>query len=350
MDNKTDDTEKKFQNNLDSLTQSISNLQRIETEKYDKLITLASSANSVDSQAQITQQLQEIDEINKLKNSLFVNSTSSYDLNQSQLDATRGVAVDSMAALQIIEEDLKNKRKLLDEMLTLRNNSERMVGVNNYYARRYEAHSSVMKYIVFFCGIIILSIFLMKIGIFSDSVSSVVIIIAISIGAIIIGRKVWDISKRSNIDFDKYTFPFNPNDPSNIPKQTRNHIDKTIQRAPGQMLISNICSDLTKTAATVEDSVQKMGSYAGSNTGNGDGSGNGNVSTVPVPSSQLTTSDPSNGNMLSSGLSVGVGTGSAASTETFIMRNMRNRYHKYDDGYPLPATDTYYNSNQIYTL
>jgi hypothetical protein len=116
------------------------------------------------------------------------------------------------------------------------------------------------------------------------------------------------------------------------------------------MLISNICSDLTKTAATVEDSVQKMGSYAGSNTGNGDGSGNGNVSTVPVPSSQLTTSDPSNGNMLSSGLSVGVGTGSAASTETFVMRNMRNRYHKYDDGCPLPATDTYYNSNQIYTL
>jgi hypothetical protein len=54
--------------------------------------------------------------------------------------------------------------------------------------------------------------------------------------------------------------------------------------------------------------------------------------------------------MLSSGLSVSVGTGSAASTETFVMRNMRNRYHKYDDGCPLPATDTYYNSNQIYTL
>jgi len=223
--------------------------------------------------------------------------------------------------------------------LTLRNNSERMVGVNNYYAQRYEAHSSVMKYIVFFCGIIILSIFLMKIGIFSDSVSSVVIIIALSVAVIMIGSKVMDLSKRSNIDFDKYAFPFDPNDPSNIPKQTHNHMDKTIHESPGQIMISNICSDLTKTASTVEDSVQKMGSYDGSDDGS-----------VPAPSSQLTTSDPSKGNMLSLGLNGGMGTGSAGSTETFVMRNMRNRYHKYDDGCPVPATDTYYNSNQIYTL
>lgn len=343
-DNTIDNTEQKFQNNLDSLTQSISNLQNIEREKYDNLISLAKTPNSEVSQVEIDRQLQEIDNINKLKTSLFINSTTAYDVTQSQLDSSRGLAVDSMAALQIIEEDLKNKRKILDEMLTLRNNSERMVGVNNYYARRYEAHSSVMKYIVFFCGIIILSIFLMKIGIFSDSVSSVVIIIALAVGFIIIGKKVLDISKRSNIDFDKYTFPFNPNDPSNIPKQTHNHIDQTIKRAPGQMLISNICSDLTKTAASVEDSIQKMGSYVDPNSTNKNGS------SVPAPSSQLTISDPSNGNMLSSGLSPGVGTGSGASTETFIMRNMRNRYHKYDDGCPLPATDTYYNSNQIYTL
>jgi hypothetical protein len=340
MDNKMDDTEIKFQNNLGSLTQSISDLQRIEAEKYNNLISLAKTPNSEVSQVEIDRQLREIDEINKLKNSLFVNSTSSYDLNQTQLDTTRGVAVDSMAALQIIEEDLKNKRKLLDEMLTLRNNSERMVGVNNYYALRYEAHSSVMKYIVFFCGIIILSIFLMKIGIFSDSVSSVVIIIALSVGAITIGSKVWDLSKRSNIDFDKYAFPFDPNDPSNIPKQTPYHMDKTIHESPGQIMISNICSDLTKTAASVEDSVQKMGSYDGSDNGG-----------VPAPSSQLTTSDSSsNGSILSSGMNVGMGTGSAASTETFIMRNMRNRYHKYDDGCPLPATDTYYSNNHIYTL
>jgi len=339
IDNSMDDTETNFQNNLGSLTQSISELQRIEEQKYNNLITLAGSVNSADTQQEINKQLQEIDEINKLKNSLFVNTTASYSLNQSQLDATRGVAVDSMAALQIIEEDLKNKRKLLDEMLTLRNNSERMVGVNNYYAQRYEAHSSVMKYIVFFCGIIILSIFLMKIGIFSDSVSSVVIIIALSVAVIMIGSKVMDLSKRSNIDFDKYAFPFDPNDPSNIPKQTHNHMDKTIHESPGQIMISNICSDLTKTASTVEDSVQKMGSYDGSDDGS-----------VPAPSSQLTTSDPSKGNMLRLGLNGGMGTGSAGSTETFVMRNMRNRYHKYDDGCPVPATDTYYNSNQIYTL
>jgi hypothetical protein len=346
MDNKMDDTETKFQNNLGSLTQSISELQRIEQQKYDKLITLAGSVNSADTQKEINQQIQEVDEINKLKNNLFVNSTSSYDLNQSQLDTSRGVAVDSMAALQIIEEDLKNKRKLLDEMLTLRNNSERMVGVNNYYANRYEAHSSVMKYIVFFCGIIILSIFLMKIGIFSDSVSSVVIIIALSIGAIIVGSKVWDLSKRSNIDFDKYSFPFDPN---NVPKQTQYHMDKTTHESPGQIMISNICSDITKTAASVEDSVKKMGSDAGSGVGNG--TTKGSVPAVPAPLSQLTTtSSSSNGSMLSPGLNVGMGSGSAASTETFVMRNMRNRYHKYDDGCPLPATDTYYNSNQIYTL
>jgi hypothetical protein len=175
-----------------------------------------------------------------------------------------------------------------------------MIGVNNYYARRYEAHSSVMKKIVLFCGIIILIIFLMKIGIINDGISSVLIIATLAIGLVIVGKEVWDISRRSNIDFDKYNYPFNPD---NVPARTTNVIDKKTDETYGRQWVNNICSDITKTAASVENSVAADVGYLPPDAGSGAGSGstNTNVSSVPVPSGSVITSNDTSSSMPPSG-------------------------------------------------
>jgi hypothetical protein len=188
---------------------------------------------------------------------------------------------------------LNVKLEQLGEQIDLHNNSERMIGVNNYYARRYEAHSSVMKKIVLFCGIIILVIFLMKIGFINDSISSILIIATLAVGIVIVGKQVWDISRRSNIDFDKYNYPFND---KYLPSRTTNRMDKKTDETYGRQWVSNLCSDITKTASSVENSIAgDVGdNSAAADAGSGAGAGSTNTSgtTIPQPSSSVTTTSP----------------------------------------------------------
>jgi hypothetical protein len=100
-----------------------------------------------------------------------------------------------------------------------------------------------MKNIILYCGIIILVIFLMRMGIVTDEIASMVIAIALCFGIIIIGKKVYDLSRRNNIDYDKYNFPF---DRGNIPDNTRNTISRNTDRTFGQGVLLDVCKDIKK--------------------------------------------------------------------------------------------------------
>ena len=237
---------------------------------------------------------------------------TSFELNQTQLNASRFAYADSLTALQIIEENLSNKQKILNDALAIRDNSERMVGINTYYTRRYEEHSNVLKYVILFCGIIILAIFLMKIGIINNTISSIIIIASLAIGIIVIGRMVWDLSRRSSIDYDQYNFRFNPSD---APRNTSNTTNVKTDMTYGGNIFGNVCSSIARGAAGVEKDIK---SAAGDTSGN-DADANTTTSAV--------------------------GTGAAGSVETFILKNHKHRYNQsYNtDGCPLASNDTNYN-------
>ena len=291
-----------YENNSTSTLDSIQQLTIYQGEILENLtVAVGSDLNNQEIQKIVKQGLAELENIDKMKTSMYRTLTTSYQLTQQQIDAIRPVVASSNVANQLMAEALNVKLKQLGEQIELHNNSERMIGVNDYYARRYEAHSSVMKKIVLFCGIIILVIFLMKIGFISDSISSVLIIATLAVGLIVVGKEVWDISRRNNIDFDKYNYPFNPD---NIPaKATSNVIDKKTDETYGRQWVTNICSDITKTAASVENSIAGDVGYLPPDAGSGAGTGstNANVSSVPVPSSSVTTSMDTSSSMPPSG-------------------------------------------------
>ena len=212
--NDDNNVQKNFETNLQTQLNTIKKIQDQQTGLYSNLEVLGASNDISDEkiQREITDTFKQIETLNNIKNTIFESLLTSYQLNQSQLNASRYAYADSITALKIIEENLNNKQKILNEALAIRDNSERMVGVNTYYTRRFEEHSNVLKYVILFCGIIIIAIFLTKIGIINNTISSIIIIASLSVGAIIIGAKVWDLSRRSNIDYDRYRFKFNPND------------------------------------------------------------------------------------------------------------------------------------------
>ena len=282
-------------------------IQQQQSDLYSKLEVLGASKDisSEVVQTQISDIFKQIETLNKVKNSIFQSLLTSFQLNQSQLNASRYTYADSITALQIIEENLRNKQNILNDALAIRDSSERMVGVNTYYSRRYEEHSNILKYVILFCGIIILAIFLMKIGIVNNTISSIIIIASLAIGIIIIGGKMWDLSRRSNIDYDQYNFRF---DPSDAPRSSNNTTNVKTDMTYGKQIFGNVCDSISKGASDIKKSIQK--------------------STGDYESAAKTT-----------------GTGGAGKVETFILKNCKNKYNQGDNtiGSPLASNETSYN-------
>jgi hypothetical protein len=323
--------QEEFEENLKIQFESIKKIQDRQTELYSELEVLGASKKISDQgvQDQINGIFKQIETLNNVKNSIFQSLLTSFELNQSQLNASRFAYADSITALQIIEENLMNKQKILNDALAIRDNSERMVGINTYYTRRYEEHSNILKYVILFCGVIILAIFLMKIGIINNTISSIIIIASLAIGIIIIGAKVWDLSRRSNIDYDQYNFKFNPNQaPSNTSNTTNVKTDMTY----GSNIFGNICSSIAKGAASVEKDIKSaVGDTDGTDTSTSTGTTTTTTAQPPPPPPPTP--------------STAMGTGAAGSVESFVLKNPRNRYNQgyYTGGCPLASNDTSYN-------
>ena len=236
-----------FTTNLNEQFDNIANLQTIQKKLFADLEKLAGSPdlNSEPIQTQISDKFAQIDNLTKLRTNIFNTIKANYGITQSDYNIQRKSYAQQLVALQIIENDLTNTSRKLADSLLIRDNAERMVGVNNYYTRRYEAHADIMKNIVFYCGIIIFVIFLMKMGVIGDMISSLLIIAALCFGIIIVGKKVWDLSSRNNIDYDKYNFPFNPKDVK-LDDTTDNAMNKETNRTFGQSSLLDVCKNIQK--------------------------------------------------------------------------------------------------------
>jgi hypothetical protein len=234
-----------FTRNLDTQFTNIAELQDIQKNLFTDLEKLAGSPNIADEgiQQQINDKFAQIDNLTKLRTNIFETVKANYGITQSDFNIQRRSYAQQLVALNIIENDLTNTTNQLKKSMTIRDNAERMVGVNNYYTRRYESHADIMKHIIFYCGIIILAIFLMKMGVVTEEITSLIIIIALCIGIIVVGKKVYDLSRRNNIDYDKYNFPF---DITKVPDTTRNTISRETDRTFGQGALLDVCKDIKK--------------------------------------------------------------------------------------------------------
>lgn len=236
-----------FTTNLNEQFTNIANLQTIQKKLFADLEKLAGSSEltSEPIQTQISDKFLQIDNLTKLRTNIFNTIKANYGITQSDYNIQRKSYAQQLVALKIIENDLTNTSSKLRDSLLIRDNAERMVGVNNYYTRRYEAHADIMKNIVFYCGIIIFVIFLMKMGVIGDMISSLLIIVTLCFGIIIVGKKVWDLSSRNNIDYDKYNFPFNPKDVK-LDDTTDYAMSKETDRTFGQSSLLDVCKNIQK--------------------------------------------------------------------------------------------------------
>ena len=185
----------------------IRNLQQIEQELYDSL-----EKNGNMSSGEKDKIVNKIAEISQMRVNLYANLKEIYAFFQKNVSSSRTTLAEQMMAIDIVENELKESKRKLQILEEEKYNKLRLVEINTYYGKQYNAHASLMKTIVVICiPIFILSI-LKNRGLLPSRIASAIIAIIIFIGVILIIRQIIDMSNRDNMNYDEYDWYFNAAD------------------------------------------------------------------------------------------------------------------------------------------
>ena len=188
--------------------QSIQDLQQLEKQLYTNLESLSSNS----SQNNLFEKQQIINKINDLsvtRINLFKTLNNLYESVQTNVSNSKTQLRDKVAIAKIMEDQLNTLKLRLNELKDANNNKLKMVEINTYYGKRYNAHTGLMKLLIVIFIIIITIVLLHKNGILPDSISSALILLVLLLGIFGVLHKIWDMSIRNNLNYDEYDIPYN---------------------------------------------------------------------------------------------------------------------------------------------
>jgi len=204
--------------NFDSLQErnqqvlnNISELQNQEKELYNSLdnVTLSSE--------QKQQIINRINEISQMRVNLYAGLKDMLSFYQQDVSASRTTLGQSVAAIDILENQLNEAKIRLNLIEDQKMNKLRLVQINTYFGDRYNAHSKLMKTIVFICIPVIILAVLANKGILPPNIYRLLVVIILVAGAIIIGLQLVDMSNRDDMNWNEYNWYF---DKSQAPSDT----------------------------------------------------------------------------------------------------------------------------------
>ena len=182
---------------------NITDLQTIEMQLYERL------DNTQLTQEQRSSIINKINEIAQTRMTLYQgigNMASSY---QQNLATSNNALSEQMLANDIIENELNEAKRRLNLLEEQKYNKLRLVEINTYYGKQYNAYKDVAKNIVYVCILVLIVVILGKKEIIPGNIYIALNVLIISIGAIIIGRQIIKLSNKDNMNFDEYNWYFN---------------------------------------------------------------------------------------------------------------------------------------------
>jgi hypothetical protein len=194
-----------LQERNDKLLNNIKALQTTEMKLYNSL---------ENQQLTFDQKQQIIDQINKISQmriNMYAILKDSYSNYQQNVSTSRNTLNDQIVAIDVIENELNNSKRRLNYLQEEKSNKLRLVGINTYYGKQYNAHKEVMKTVVYVCIPVLILTILANKGILPGQLNLLLSGVIIIIGCILIGYQIIDLFNRDNMNFDEYNWYFNKN-------------------------------------------------------------------------------------------------------------------------------------------
>lgn len=188
---------------------NITQLQQQEKALYDSLEDV--SLTSEQKQEIINQ----INEISQIRMNLYNSLRDLYSNYQENVSLSRGTLEQSASAIDVLENELNNAKIRMNLIQDEKYNKLRLVEINTYYGKRYNAHAKIMKIIVFTCIPVILFTILYNKEFLSSGIYSFLISISFIIGFVFLWDQIVDISNRDTMNWDEYNWYFNKSEAPN---------------------------------------------------------------------------------------------------------------------------------------
>ena len=197
------------------ILESIQELQQLEKQLYTNLVN--SSANSSDnSMVEQEQIIKRINELSSTRIQLFGSLRNLYQNSQENVNKLRTDLADKMIVAKVMEEQLNGLKANMNSNNDDKNNKLRMVEINTYFGKRYQAHTSLMKLVIVVCLSLLFINVLSKRDFLPSNISNVLTIIILVIGSILILRRISDLVSRDNMNYDEYNWKFDPKGNKNL--------------------------------------------------------------------------------------------------------------------------------------
>ena len=182
---------------------TILDLQQLEKQLFTNLENSSNETNETN-MAQQENIINQINDLSKTRINLFNTLSDLYQFAQDNVNENRTELVDKMTVAKVMETQLNNMKQMMNELEQIKNNKLRMVQINTYYGKQYQAQTELMKLIIKICIVIIVLITISKMNIIPSNLINLLIVIVIGVGAFLTFRKISDLSARDNMDFDRY--------------------------------------------------------------------------------------------------------------------------------------------------
>ena len=323
-------------NGDESLLEQISHLQDLENKKYDELNILLASNPTPDNIAQQKILINDITQLSTIRSDLFNTLLMQAQNNLKVNTAMNANVQDKHTIVTLKENDLKARRDAMAAVNQKNENALKMVDINVYYKKQYEARVKIMKYIVVLCFLVIFFVVLMNLGWLPQEMVTVLVVIIIFGGAMYIGSLVYDMYQRSNINYDEYSWGFDSQKmESTISKQPkhkkRESTDRTCSSDDSMSSkLDSMYKSVSSSAASIEDSMSSKATAFISGDG---GSNHPSSSPLPSASSSSITAASTNAPIATATAATEVTPPSVQSkiSESFMLSKVHKNYFSKND-------------------
>lgn len=192
-----------FSQGSEQTISNISDLQTVEMKLYENL-----DNNKLTPEAR-SRIIDKINEIAQTRMTLYQGISNMASSYQQNLATSNNTLQEQMLAIDIVENELNVAKRRLNLLEEQKYNKLRLVEINTYYGKQYNAYKDVAKNIVYLCILVLIIVILGKKGILPPNIYVTLNGLVIVVGIVIIGKQIIKLSNRDNMNFDEYDWYFN---------------------------------------------------------------------------------------------------------------------------------------------
>lgn len=189
----------------EALLQKIAKLQDLEKSLIDKLDKESTVSGYT---GNLTDMTQEINDLSDARIAMFKVIQKMYKGVQKNVSNSRVDLVHQLTLVNVMEDQLSKAKEGINKLQNQNDTKMRLVEINTYYGKRYEAHIEMMKLFIIICIPVLILLVLKNREILPEVLSNYLVGITLGVGIFFLARKLWDLFTRSNMNYDEYDWKY----------------------------------------------------------------------------------------------------------------------------------------------